>query len=107
MFNIILHDAVRGELADLPPVMKTKMLRLIDKLKTRATALREPDSKPLGGGIFELRTMGTDIGRGLYAYQKGRTIFLLRVFIKKTPKTPPGEIALALERLEKLLNEQS
>lgn len=107
MFNVILHGEVPEELASLPPVIKAKMIRLIDKLKINATALREPDSKPLRDGLFELRTMGTDIARGLYVYQKGKNIYLLRVFIKKTQKTPSGEITLAFERLEEMLNEKS
>ncbi len=107
MFYVILHDEVPEEITALPPVVKAKMIRLIDKLKINATALREPDSKPLKSGLFELRTMGTDIARGIYVYQKGKNIYLLRVFIKKTQKTPPGEIRLAFERLEEMLNEKS
>ncbi|WP_202304082.1 type II toxin-antitoxin system RelE/ParE family toxin [Dryocola clanedunensis] len=105
-FNVILHDLVPDELAALPPIIRTKMVRLIDKLEANPTVLREPDSKPLGNGLFEVRTMGTHIARGLYVYQKGKNIFLLRVFIKKTRKTPPGEITLAVARLEEMLNEK-
>lgn len=49
--------------------------------------------------------MGKDIARGLWVYQKGEKILLLRVFIKKTPKTPSSEIDLALQRLQEMLNE--
>lgn len=107
MFTVVLHINVVRELADLPPAVRAKMIRLIDKLKANATVLREPDSKPLGAGLFELRTMGTEIARGLYVYQKGKTIYLLRVFIKKTQKTPKQEMMLAFERLEELLNEEN
>ncbi|AIN15074.1 MULTISPECIES: type II toxin-antitoxin system RelE/ParE family toxin [Yersinia] len=107
MFNVILHDEVPDEIAGLPPVIRAKMIRLIDKLKMNATALREPDSKPVRDGLFELRTMGTDIARGLYVYQKGKNIYLLRVFIKKTQKLPSGEITLAFERLEEMLYDKS
>lgn len=107
MFNVILHDEVPDEIAGLPPVIRAKMIRLIDKLKMNATALREPDSKPVRDGLFELRTMETDIARGLYVYQKGKNIYLLRVFIKKTQKLPSGEITLAFERLEEMLHDKS
>ena len=40
VFNVILHDDVPNELTGLPPVVRAKMIRLIDKLKTNATALR-------------------------------------------------------------------
>lgn len=107
VFNVKLHESVPDEMAALQPIIKAKMIRLIEKLKENATTLREPDSKPLGAGLFELRTMGIHIARGLYVYQKGQNIYLLRIFIKKTQKTPPREIALALERLEEMLNEES
>ncbi len=52
MFNVILHDEVPDEIAGLPPVIRAKMIRLIDKLKMNATVLREPDSKPVRDGLF-------------------------------------------------------
>lgn len=106
MFRVQLHVDVFNEITELPPIVQAKMLRLIDKIKQNATSLREPDSKPLGNGLFEIRTMGTHIARGLYVYQKGRVIYLLRVFVKKTAKTPTEEIRLAFQRLEEMLNEK-
>ncbi|HBT4785521.1 TPA: hypothetical protein MB364_000822 [Klebsiella variicola subsp. variicola] len=41
----------------------------------------------------------------LEAYQQSKTIFILRVFVKKSQKTPPGEIELALSRLEEIKND--
>nr|AYU65763.1 Toxin HigB [Klebsiella pneumoniae]QIM13733.1 Toxin HigB [Klebsiella pneumoniae] len=41
------------------------------KLENDPRALREPDTKPSGDGFFELRTLGTDIARGIWVYQKG------------------------------------
>lgn len=105
MFDVILHNSVPKEIAALPPAIQAKLIRLIDKLKVNPRALREPDSKPLKDGLFEIRTMGTDIARGLYVYQRGCNIYLLRVFIKKTQKTPTGEISLAFKRLEEMLND--
>ncbi|AWK40833.1 hypothetical protein GPY51_16245 [Photorhabdus laumondii subsp. laumondii] len=46
-----------------------------------------------------------DITRTIFAYAKGRRIYILRTFIKKTPKTPPTEIKLALQRLEEMTDE--
>ncbi|EIZ0460788.1 type II toxin-antitoxin system RelE/ParE family toxin [Salmonella enterica] len=79
--------------------------RLIGKLEYDARLLREPDTKPLGDGLFEIRTMGTDIARGIWVYHKGNTIIMLRVFIKKSQKTPAKEIDLAKKRLAEVLNE--
>ncbi|WP_200852592.1 type II toxin-antitoxin system RelE/ParE family toxin, partial [Klebsiella pneumoniae] len=48
---------------------------------------------------------GSVQGRGIYVFQQGKTLFLLRVFVKKTQKTPSSEIRLALKRLEEMRNE--
>jgi phage-related protein len=96
---------VKKELQELPAVVQAKMIRQIDKLRQNPTSLREPDSKPLGRGLFEIRTLGSVHGRGIYAFVQGETIFLLRVFVKKTQKTPSSEIRLALKRLQEMRNE--
>ncbi|EHA1941060.1 type II toxin-antitoxin system RelE/ParE family toxin, partial [Salmonella enterica] len=46
-----------------------------------------------------------DITRTIFAFAKGKKIYILRTFVKKTPKTPPAEIKLALTRLEEMTNE--
>ncbi|EAT7031679.1 type II toxin-antitoxin system RelE/ParE family toxin [Salmonella enterica] len=45
------------------------------------------------------------MARGLWVYQSGERIFLLRIFIKKTSKTPSSEIEQAFRRLEEMQNE--
>lgn len=89
----------------LPVKIRVKFDRLIGKLEYDARLLREPDTKPLGDGLFEIRTMGADIARGIWVYHKGNTIIMLRVFIKKSQKTPAKEIDLAKKRLAEVLNE--
>lgn len=81
-----------------------KFDRFIGKLEYDDRLLREPDTKPLGDGLFEIRTMGTDIARGIWVYHKGNTIIMLRVFIKKSQKTPAKEIDLAKKRLVELVS---
>jgi len=97
---------VRAELLALPASVQAKMIGKIEKLRHNPTALREPDSKPLSHGLFEIRTLGSVHGRGIYVFQQEKTIFLLRVFIKKTQKTPTAEIRLALKRLQEMRDEQ-
>lgn len=89
--------------------MKTKLFGLVDVLEQYGNQLREPYSKPLGDGIFELRAkIGTDISRVLYFFYYEGRIILTHGFVKKTQKTPPSEIKKAkqyrkdfLERSEK------
>ncbi len=80
MFTITLHNAVRDELAGLPPIVQAKMVPLIDKLQPNATALREPDSKPLANGLFELRTMGTEIARDCMPIKKADVFSVKSVY---------------------------
>ena len=73
--------------------MRAKTLRTIELLVHNGPELREPCSKPLGDGIFELRTrVGSDISRVLYFFIVGKQIILTNGFIKKTQKTPVAEI---------------
>lgn len=58
--------------------------------------LREPYSKHLGDGIFEIRgIVGTDISRVLYFFYHGGKIIFTNGFIKKGQKTPASEILKA------------
>ena len=76
--------------------MRAKVLREITLLAANGYELREPDSKSLGDGIFELRAkVGTDISRVLYFFFVGQKVILTNGFIKKTQKTPASEITLA------------
>lgn len=43
--------------------------------------------------------------RRFFAFAKGKKRYILRSFIKKTARTPPAEIQLALKRLEELTDE--
>lgn len=78
MFSVVYHPEAREEATALPVKIRVKFDRLIGKLEYDARLLREPDTKPLGDGLFEIRTMGTDIARGIWVYHKGNTIIMLR-----------------------------
>jgi len=76
--------------------MQAKMFRELDLLETFGNQLREPHSKPLGDGIYEIRAkVASDITRVLYFFVVNKKIILTNGFIKKTQKTPDNEIALA------------
>lgn len=78
--------------------MKAKLFGLVDVLEQYGNSLREPYSKPLEDGIFELRAkVGTNISRVLYFFYYEGRIILTHGFVKKTQKTPPSEIKKAKE----------
>lgn len=73
--------------------MQAKLFMTLEFLEDKGPLLREPYSKPLGDGIFEVRAkQGSDISRVLYFFVVGKKIILTNGFVKKTQKTPPGEI---------------
>lgn len=84
--------------------MKAKLFGLVDILEQYGNQLREPYSKPLEDGIFELRAkVGTDISRVLYFFYYEGRIILTHGFVKKTQKTPPSEIKKAKQYREDFL----
>ena len=64
----------------------------IDRLPAKYT-------RHIEGRLWELRMKGKDgIARALYVTTAGQRVVVLRVFAKKTQKTPRREIKLALDR---------
>ena len=81
------------------------MYREIDLLLTNGSELREPHSKHVEDGIFELRAkQGSDISRVLYFFFVGKKAILTNGFLKKTMKTPKREIELAKKYRQEYLN---
>lgn len=73
--------------------MQAKLFMTLEFLEERGPMLREPFSKPLGDGIFEIRAkQGSDISRVLYFFVVGKKVILTNGFVKKTQKTPVREI---------------
>lgn len=105
MFEILYHPNAWDEVLELPIQIRVKYDKLITKIEHDARLLREPDTKYLGNGLFEIRTMGTDIARGIWIYHKRNTVIMLRIFIKKTQKISKKEIEIAQKRLMEVLNE--
>lgn len=76
--------------------MRAKLLRLQLLLEQNGNELREPYSKHLEDGIFELRVQqGNNIARTLYFFMVGQKIIITNGFVKKTQKTAKSEIRLA------------
>ena len=115
-FTIEPYEKENGEspvedfINSLDMKMRAKVYGLLSILQDKGNMLREPYSKHLDDGIFELRCkVGSNITRVLYFFYYEGTIVLTNGFEKKTQKTPLGEIKLAkerradyIERMEKL-----
>jgi phage-related protein len=100
-----LNGVVDAELEALPADMLARF-RHISKLieEFGLGRVREPHVKHLRGSLWEMRLTGKDgISRALYVTAVGRRVVVVRVFIKKTQKTPSREIELALKRAKEIL----
>ncbi len=102
MFDVEYYEKEDGTfpaeefILSLDSKMQAKMFRELDLLETFGNQLREPHSKPLGDGIYEIRAkVASDITRVLYFFVVNKKIILTNGFVKKTQKTPDNEIALA------------
>ena len=83
-------------LRSLDTKMRAKTTRTILLLEEKGILLREPYSKPLDDGIFELRTQaGNNITRVLFFFFVGNVAVLTNGFVKKSQKTPSAEIQKA------------
>ena len=101
-YEIEFYDKADGSepakefILSLDKKMQAKVLRTVALLREEGPFLREPYSKALDDGIFEIRTkFGSDITRVLYFFVVGKKVILTNGFIKKTQKTPASEITLA------------
>lgn len=111
MFEIELYETtdgkepVAGFIRSLDTKMRGKLDALLEVLMESGPEIREPYSKHLEDGIFELRCIiGSNHARILYFFFAGRHIVLTNGFIKKTDKAPRKEISLAKKRRAEWLN---
>lgn len=83
-------------LDSLDKKLRAKMFREIDLLEENGPDLRMPHSRPVGNGIFELRTkQSSNISRVMYFFIVGQKAILTNGLVKKTDKTPRSVIDLA------------
>ena len=100
----LLDARVRDELDALPAGMKARFRRIVELIQDYGLErVREPHVKHLDGALWEMRMKGKDgISRAIYVTAKGRRVVVVRVFVKKTQKTPRREIDLALGRAKEI-----
>jgi phage-related protein len=95
-----LNAAVDAEIEALPKDMRARLARLsgiIEELGFQA--LPAGSVAHLEDKLWELRITGRDgISRAIYLTASGRRVVIVRVFIKKTQRTPRHELELARQR---------
>ena len=62
-----------------------------------------PHTRAMGDGLFELRIKAAEgIARVFYCTTLRNRIVVLHQFVKKTDRTPRGELAIARRRMKEL-----
>ncbi|MYD59513.1 MAG: type II toxin-antitoxin system RelE/ParE family toxin [Gemmatimonadetes bacterium] len=99
-----LNATVDKELDALPTDMRARFVRISELIA--AVGLERvgaPYVKHLTGPLWEMRLKSKDgIARALYVTIRDKRVIVVRVFIKKTQKTPRREINLALQRAKEI-----
>ena len=100
-----LNATVDAEVITLPADMRAQLTRISFMIQEFGLErMREPYVKHLRGPLWEMRMRGRDgSSRALYVAARGQRVVIVRVFVKKTQKTPSREIDLALSRAKEVL----
>lgn len=99
-----LNETVDAELAELPPDMRARLVRIAQLIESVGLPnVKEPHVRHVRGQVWEIRLKGkAGIARALYITARQQRVVIVRVFIKKTEKTPTNEIDLALQRAKEV-----
>jgi len=102
MFEVYYYQLPNGDkpvkqfIDSLDYNMRAKALGSIEILSKFGNKLREPYSKSMGKGLYELRIrFAGDIARIFYFFIVNNRIILTNGFTKKTQKTPQNDLSLA------------
>jgi phage-related protein len=90
------------ELAELAEEQRAHFMRIRSLIQGHGLErVHHPHVDHIEGGLWEMRLKGpSGIARALYVTRHPQRIVVVRVFVKKTQKTPRREIRLTLERAE-------
>ncbi len=99
-----MDDGVLAEMQKQPKDIRAKFEHIVRLIQANGLErVHEPYIKYLEGGLWEMRMKGKDtIARAIYVNAIGKRIIVVRVFTKKSRKTPRHEIKIALERAKEV-----
>jgi phage-related protein len=101
---LVLNETVEVEIRGLPADMRARLAQFMGTIAASGLQFLPRDSiKHLEGKLWELRIRGKDgISRAIYVTASGQRVVIIRVFVKKTQKTPPAELKLARQRAKEV-----
>jgi phage-related protein len=99
-----LNSAVDEELASLPADMRARLVRIGTIIEAVGfQGLPSDTVKHLEDKLWELRIRGKDgIARAVYVTAIHQRVVIVRVFVKKTQKTPKHELEVARQRAKEV-----
>ena len=99
-----LDENVLAEMQGQPNDIKAKFEHIVRLIQANGLErVHEPYIKHLDGKLWEMRMKGRDtIARAIYVTAVEKRVVVVRVFTKKSRKTPRREIETALERAKEI-----
>jgi phage-related protein len=101
-WTVEVIPAAERELKALPDDLQGRFLHvagMLEEFGPQRVGL--PHIRPLEGKLWEMRLAGRNsIARAIYFTAAGRRLIVVRLFVKKSQKTPRREIALAARRMK-------
>lgn len=92
------------EILNLPDGLLARYFRLTDLMCEFGSNLGMPHTKPVEGGLFELRIKSKEgIARVLFCTKIEKKIIMLHSFVKKSQKTPKKELRIAKTRMSEVM----
>lgn len=99
---------VKADILAWPPGIRAGFFRIAERMREFGPDLGLPYTRAMGGGLFEIRARGPEgIGRAFFCTLVGWRVVILHGFIKKTQATPKRELAIALQRMNRVKHDQS
>ena len=106
----LFHPKARDAIREFPEDVRREFGKVIFDLQ-KGEKLSMPLSRPMSSvatGVEELRVKDRSGAYRVFYYARlAYSVLIFHAFAKKTQKTPPHEIALALKRLKEMLDEKS
>lgn len=99
-----LSEDVLAEMQQQPNDIKARFEHIVRLIEANGLErVHEPYIKHLEGKLWEMRMKGRDtIARAIYVTAVEKRIVVVRVFTKKSQKTPRREIETALRRAKEV-----
>jgi phage-related protein len=99
-----LNVAVDMEISGLPADTRARLVRVFQLIEAHGFEnLPSGTVKHLEGKRWELRiSAASGTSRAIYATAAGKRVVIVRVFVKKTQKTPQRELELARRRAKEI-----